>query len=210
MFAARITDAVAHPGPNVLSGGPGSLDVKIGGKPAWRAVPAALGAALEAASDVIMALLDAPSLNPVAVELAMPGVNAAFDAGVQNSDNPAAATATAGALEALNIGTDALNTAWTSASAAPGGQPGADEAYTEGVQALLATAAAAAFAAMALGLDIHACTCGPIPHGPGVVTSASKSVSVNGLPLARQGDQVTEAAGGANPIMMGYPKVSVG
>jgi uncharacterized Zn-binding protein involved in type VI secretion len=47
-------------------------------------------------------------------------------------------------------------------------------------------------------------------HGPGLVTVGSGSVSVNNLPLARQGDVVMEAAGGANPIAMGCALVSVG
>lgn len=34
--AARITDGVAHPLPPVLTGGPGSPNVLIGGLPAWR------------------------------------------------------------------------------------------------------------------------------------------------------------------------------
>lgn len=47
--AARITDPVAHPLPPVLTGGPGSFNVIIGGKFAWRGVPAAATARLLAA-----------------------------------------------------------------------------------------------------------------------------------------------------------------
>lgn len=47
--AARLTDAVAHPLPPVLTGGPGSLTVLIGFLPAWRAVSPAAVAALQAA-----------------------------------------------------------------------------------------------------------------------------------------------------------------
>ncbi len=47
-FAARITDPVIHPLPPVLTPGPGSPNVLIGGIPAWRGVPAATGAALSA------------------------------------------------------------------------------------------------------------------------------------------------------------------
>ncbi len=47
--AARVTDSVAHPLPPVLSPGIGSLDVKIGFLPAWRGMPAAAAAALQAA-----------------------------------------------------------------------------------------------------------------------------------------------------------------
>jgi uncharacterized Zn-binding protein involved in type VI secretion len=47
--AARITDNVAHPLPPVLTGGPGSPTVFIGGLPAWRGIPLAAAAALQAA-----------------------------------------------------------------------------------------------------------------------------------------------------------------
>ena len=40
-MAARIEDPVAHPNPPQLTGGPGSPDVLIGGKRAWRGVPTA-------------------------------------------------------------------------------------------------------------------------------------------------------------------------
>ena len=47
--AARVTDNVVHPLPPVLSPGPGSPNVLIGGLPAWRGVPLAAVAALQAA-----------------------------------------------------------------------------------------------------------------------------------------------------------------
>lgn len=47
--AARITDTVAHPLPPVLTGGPGSVNVLIGGLPAWRGVPATVAGSLQAA-----------------------------------------------------------------------------------------------------------------------------------------------------------------
>jgi hypothetical protein len=50
--AARVTDPVVHPLPPVLSPGPGSVDVLIGFLPAWRGVPAAAAAALQAAKQV--------------------------------------------------------------------------------------------------------------------------------------------------------------
>jgi len=47
--SARITDAVAHPLPPVLTGGPGSPNVLIGNLPAWRGIPlASAGAILSA------------------------------------------------------------------------------------------------------------------------------------------------------------------
>jgi uncharacterized Zn-binding protein involved in type VI secretion len=47
--AARITDSVSHPLPPVLSPGPGSPNVLIGYLPAWRGMPLAAAAALQAA-----------------------------------------------------------------------------------------------------------------------------------------------------------------
>lgn len=47
--AARVADNVAHPLPPVLSPGPGSMNVLIGFMPAWRGIPAAAAAALQAA-----------------------------------------------------------------------------------------------------------------------------------------------------------------
>jgi hypothetical protein len=51
-LAARVTDPVIHPLPPVLSPGPGSVNVLIGFLPAWRGVPAAAAAALQAAKQV--------------------------------------------------------------------------------------------------------------------------------------------------------------
>ncbi|WP_336812471.1 PAAR domain-containing protein [Bosea sp. MMO-172] len=55
--AARIMDQVLHPLPGMLMPGPGSMNVIIGGKPAWRGVPAAAAAALQAAKQVSDAAL---------------------------------------------------------------------------------------------------------------------------------------------------------
>jgi len=55
--AARITDNVAHPLPPVLTPGPGSVNVLIGYLPAWRGVPAAVAAALQAARKVVDAAI---------------------------------------------------------------------------------------------------------------------------------------------------------
>jgi uncharacterized Zn-binding protein involved in type VI secretion len=62
--AARITDNVAHPLPGMLTPGPGSPNVIIGFLPAWRGVPAAVGAALQGpkqASDATIQGLEAAS-----------------------------------------------------------------------------------------------------------------------------------------------------
>ena len=50
--AARVTDPVLHPLPPLLQPGPGSPNVLIGFLPAWRGVPAAVAAALQAAKQV--------------------------------------------------------------------------------------------------------------------------------------------------------------
>ncbi len=47
--AARILDKVIHPLPGMLFVGPGSMNVIIGKKPAWRGIPAAAAAAMQAA-----------------------------------------------------------------------------------------------------------------------------------------------------------------
>ncbi len=49
--AARVGDPVSHPLPPMLGAGPGSPDVLIGMKPAWRGVPAASGDAIKSAKD---------------------------------------------------------------------------------------------------------------------------------------------------------------
>jgi hypothetical protein len=48
------------------------------------------------------------------------------------------------------------------------------------------------------------------PHGPGFVTRGSSTVKIGNLPAARQGDQVYEACGGANPIALGCMTVMIG
>ena len=60
--AARLTDAVAHPLPPVLTGGPPSVNVIIGFLPAWLGLPLAAVAALQAAktaSDIAIQAADA-------------------------------------------------------------------------------------------------------------------------------------------------------
>lgn len=50
--AARPTDPVMHPLPPVLMPGPGSINVLIGGLPAWRGIPLAAVGALQAAKNI--------------------------------------------------------------------------------------------------------------------------------------------------------------
>lgn len=47
--AARVLDPVLHPLPGMLQPGPGSMNVLIGGKQAWRGIPAAAAAAIQSA-----------------------------------------------------------------------------------------------------------------------------------------------------------------
>ena len=69
-------------------------------------------------------------------------------------------------------------------------------------------------AAAAGGTDIHVCAT-PLPpilplHGPGVVTSGSSTVLINGLPACRMGDTIQEAIGPKNIIMSGNPTIIIG
>ena len=58
-MAARIGDQPTHPMPCSLCGTPGSLDVTIGGKPAWRGVSSAVASALKAAKALADATIKA-------------------------------------------------------------------------------------------------------------------------------------------------------
>ncbi len=92
--AARVTDAVAHPAPPVLTGGPGSTNVFIRSLPAWRGVPAAVAASLQAAkqvSDTTIQVAEAASLAAAGT----PGAGAAKAA---EEATKAAAAAAMGSL----------------------------------------------------------------------------------------------------------------
>jgi uncharacterized Zn-binding protein involved in type VI secretion len=62
-----------------------------------------------------------------------------------------------------------------------------------------------------VGLDVHTCPLsdGPKPHVGGTVTVGSTTVYIDGLPAARQGDQVVEA-GPPNTITGGERTVRIG
>lgn len=64
--AARITDRVAHPLPGMLAGSPGSPTVLIGFLPAWRGLPLAAAAALQAAQSTALAAANAAEAAAVA------------------------------------------------------------------------------------------------------------------------------------------------
>ncbi|MBK9968561.1 MAG: PAAR domain-containing protein [Holophagales bacterium] len=112
----------------------------------------------------------------------------------------------------MNAANVALSTAWTTASAVPGGQPAANTAYTEGIKAAAAAAASAVMSSMSGLSDMHVCPVPvPIPpHGPGFVTKGSPTVLIENLSAARQGDKVYEACGGPDPIAIGCPTVVIG
>jgi hypothetical protein len=127
--------------------------------------------------------------------------------------NPSAIAAVASGFATLQATNATLTATWTTASAAPGGQPAANTAYTEGIKAAAGTTASAAFSAIAGGVaDINICSIPvpPMPHGPGVVTKGSGSVFFNNLPAVRQNDQLVEACGGSNPIAKGEMSVEIG
>jgi uncharacterized Zn-binding protein involved in type VI secretion len=160
--AARIGDAVAHPLPPVLTGGPTAITVIIGGQPAWRGVNPAAAAAMKAAKAV-------------------------SDAAIKTAE---------------------------AATAAAAGTPGAPaaKAAEEAVKAGAAAAMGSALTSAAGGSDIHACaTPLPIPpHGPGIVITPSATVIISNFPAARQGDEILEAVGPPNKIVMGCPTVLIG
>jgi uncharacterized Zn-binding protein involved in type VI secretion len=59
--------------------------------------------------------------------------------------------------------------------------------------------------------SVHACplVSGTVPHTGGVVAVGSKTVRINGIPAARQGDKIVET-GPVNEIMAGCPTVTIG
>ena len=77
--AARITDNVAHPLPPVLTPGPGSMNVLIGMLPAWRGIPAAAAAALQAAKQTADIAVQV-AITATTAAAATPGAPAAYAA----------------------------------------------------------------------------------------------------------------------------------
>jgi uncharacterized Zn-binding protein involved in type VI secretion len=77
--AARITDNVVHPLPPVLTPGPGSLNVLIGFLPAWRGIPLAAVAAIQAAKTAADTAIQTAMAATVAAA-GTPGAPAAYAA----------------------------------------------------------------------------------------------------------------------------------
>ena len=101
--AARVGDPVDHSAPPMLTGGPGSTNVLIGGKPAWRAVPAAVAAGLEAAKQISDAGIQTAEAASAAAT-GTPGQGAATAA--EKATKMAAAAAMGGAISAAAAGAD--------------------------------------------------------------------------------------------------------
>lgn len=92
--AARILDPVVHPAPGMLLPGPGSVNVIIGGKLAWRGVPAAAAAAIQAAKSASDATIKAAE----AATLAAAGTPGAPAAKAAEEATKATAAATMGSM----------------------------------------------------------------------------------------------------------------
>lgn len=122
----------------------------------------------------------------------------------------AAAAAISSAKQTSDRALDAAKAARIAASGTPGAP--AAIAAEETAKATAAATMGSLISSMAGLADIHTCaTLLPAPpHGPGVVLNGSQTVLVNGMPLCRQGDSVTEAVGPPNPITMGAVNVLVG
>lgn len=211
--AARVSDTTGHGTP--LGPGPGSPTVFIGGLPAWRALPGGIGGPVATVSQTIMSFMVIPVLTPPSAQVQLvqiqQGLSQAAGAAAAKG-NPAGVAAASAALATVVAANVSLTAAWTAASAVPGGQPAANIAYGEGIKAALAAAAASVFSAIAGCTDTHICPvpCPIPPHGPGMVTTGSATVMINGLSAARAGDQVFEACGGPDPIATGCPTVMIG
>ena len=77
--AARTTDNVVHPLPPVLTPGPGSLNVLIGFLPAWRGIPLAAVAAIQAAKTAADTAIQT-AVVATAAAAGTPGAPAAYAA----------------------------------------------------------------------------------------------------------------------------------
>ncbi len=122
--------------------------------------------------------------------------------------------AAADALKAANkTATTSIKVA-EAATKAAAATPGAPVALAaeQTLKGTLLASMSSMVTSMAAGADIHLCvTPTPVPpHGPGVVTTPSKTVKIGNLPAARQGDTITEAIGPPNKITKGEMTVIIG
>lgn len=102
-FAARVTDPVIHPLPGLLTPGPGSPNVFIGGLPAWRGVTAAAAAAIQSAKMASETTIRAAEAATIAAA-GTPGAPAAKAA--EEAAKAAAATAMGSTITAAAGGAD--------------------------------------------------------------------------------------------------------
>jgi uncharacterized Zn-binding protein involved in type VI secretion len=101
--AARITDNVAHPLPPVLSPGPGSPNVLVGFLPAWRGVPLAAVAALQAAKTAADIAINT-AMAATAAAAGTPGAPAAYAA--EQAVKASALSSMSGAISGAAAGAD--------------------------------------------------------------------------------------------------------
>jgi len=114
--AARLGDAVVHPTPPILTGGPPAVTVLIGGQPAWKGIPLAAAPGIMATSTSTQATLQTLETTALAAEAA--AVAAAGTPGAPT----AVATATAARLAAETAkATSAATNSATIVAAAAGG-----------------------------------------------------------------------------------------
>ena len=113
---ARLTDAVVHPAPPVLTGGPPALTVFIGNLPAWKGIPLALSAGIQAAQQASESAIK--TAEAIAISTAAAAVAAAGTPGAPVA--VAAATAARLAAETLKASSAAAMSATIGAAAAGG------------------------------------------------------------------------------------------
>ena len=101
--AARITDNVMHPLPPVLTPGPGSPNVLIGFLLAWRGIPAAAAAGIQAAKQASDITIQAAEAATVAAA-GTPGALAAYTA--EQTAKTAAASALGSMITGMAGGAD--------------------------------------------------------------------------------------------------------
>ena len=104
--AARVGDPVAHPLPPVLQPGPGSVNVLIGGLPAWRGVSAAAAGAIQAAKAISDAAITSAEATTAAAA-GTPGAPAALAA--EQTTKASAATAMGSMISGAAGGADIHN-----------------------------------------------------------------------------------------------------
>lgn len=105
--AARVGDPVAHPLPPVLTGGPGSFNVVIGGKPAWRGVPIASAAAIQSMKQTSDITIQTAEMATAGSDpISKPGFLAA-----EQSTKAAMAASMSSSISSMSAGADIHNCA---------------------------------------------------------------------------------------------------